>query len=58
MTVYIWFGNQIRYEIKAKRIDVSLDSAFVKITDFEGNEIETSPHNVVIVHEKEKGGAE
>ena len=56
MEVYIWFGNQIRYEIKAKRIDVSLDGTFVKITSLDGDVIETSPHNVVIVHIKEKGG--
>lgn len=56
MRVFIWFGETVKYDIEAKRIDISLDGAFVKITDFEGNEWETSPHNVVIFHEKEKGG--
>lgn len=58
MHVFIWRGNTIVYNIEAKRIDVSLDGTFVKITSVDGDVIETSPHNVVIVHEKEKGGAE
>lgn len=54
--VFIWCGNTLVYNIEAKRIDVSLDGVFVKITSVGGDVIETSPHNVVIVHEKEKGG--
>jgi hypothetical protein len=56
--VEIWMGGSCVYEIKAKKIDASIDGNFVKITDLDGLEIETSPHNVIIVHPKEKGGAE
>lgn len=56
MHVFIWCGNTLVYNIEAKRIDVSIDGAFVKVTSVDGDVIETSPHNVVIVHEKEKGG--
>lgn len=55
--VFIWCGNTLVYNIEAKRIDVSLDGVFVKITSVDGDVIEISPYNVVIVHEKEKGDA-
>lgn len=55
MRVELWMGLD-SYSIPAKRIDVSDDGVFVKITDFEGNVFETSPHNVLIIHEKEEGG--
>lgn len=43
------------YTIQAKRIDVSVDGAFCKITDEDGWVFETSPHNIVIISEpKEK----
>lgn len=54
--VEIWMGGVKRDTIQAKKIDVNLDGAFVKITDPNGYEIETSPHNVIIVHEKKKEG--
>lgn len=57
MRVELWIGGD-SYSIPAKRIDVSVDGVFVKITDVEGNVFETSPHNVLIIHEKDKGGAE
>lgn len=55
MRVELCIGGD-SYSIPAKRIDVSVDGVFVKITDFEGTVFETSPHNVLIIHEKEKDG--
>ena len=54
--VEIWFGGKKEYSINAKRIDVSLDGVFVKITDDNGVVYETSPHNVVIISQPKKGG--
>ena len=58
MTVEIWMGGLTNptLTVIAKRIDVSIDGVFVKITDLNGNVIETSPHNVLIIHEEKKGG--
>lgn len=58
MIAEIWVGNlkSEAYRIKSvKRIDVSMDGVFCKITGEDGYVFETSPHNVVIIHEpKEK----
>jgi hypothetical protein len=58
MLVEIWFGGNVEYSIEAKRIDVGCDGTFVKITDYNGVAYETSPHNVVIISQPKKGGAE
>ena len=54
MFVKIYMGNTLIHNIKAKRIDVSLDGVFIKITDMQNNVIQTSPTNVIII-EQEKG---
>lgn len=54
MRAEIWLGGlkNVAYRIEdVKRIDVSVDGVFVKITDSEGYTWETSPHNVVILSE-------
>lgn len=51
MRVEIWLGNT-GYIIKdVKRIEASVDGAFVKITDSEGYTYETSPQNILILSE-------
>jgi hypothetical protein len=58
-TVEIWMGNTIVRTITPRRIETSIDGAFVKITDLDGSTVETSPHNIIICHyNKEKGGEE
>lgn len=54
MRAEIWVGNlkNEAYRIdNVKRIDVGMDGAFCKITTEDGYVFETSPHNVVIIHE-------
>ena len=57
MHVKIYMGSNLIMSINAKRIDVSIDGVFIKITDKNGNTIETSPHNVIIIQEQKKGGS-
>ena len=57
MHVKIYMGSNLIMNIKAKRIDVSIDGVFIKITDENNNTIETSPHNVIIIQEQKKGGS-
>ena len=58
MHVKIYMGNTLFASVKAKRIDVSIDGVFIKITDINNNIIETSPQNVIIIHEQEKGDSQ
>ena len=56
MIAIICVGGMTYNIEKVKRIDVSMDGAFCKITDEDGYEYETSPHNVVIINPpKERG---
>ena len=52
MFVKIYMGNTLIHSIKAKRIEISIDGVFIKITDIQDNIIETSPNNVIIIHQK------
>lgn len=52
MRAEIWMGSSAVFELDVKRVDLSVDGVFVKITDTEGNEFETSPHNVILIKDK------
>ena len=59
--VEIWMGGMKNptYTINdPRRVDMSEDGITVRITDDEGWVFETSPHNVVMISEPKKGGAE
>lgn len=58
--VEIWMAgvNDAVYGFEAQRIEASIDGTFVRITSTTGKVYEVSPHNVIIVHKNEKGGAE
>lgn len=63
MRAEIWVGsmsNEAHRIENVKRIDVSIDGVFCKITTEDGYVFETSPHNVVLISEpkERKGGAE
>ena len=56
--VEIWLpGSSYRLE-NVKRIDMSVDGCWCKITLDNGYEFETSPHNVLIITSPKEGGAE
>lgn len=51
MRILIAFGGKVQ-EVQTKKTELSIDGTFLKITDFDGNEMEISPNNVLIIHEK------
>ncbi len=58
MRAEIWMGSSAVFELEVKRVDISVDGVFIKLTDIEGNVFETSPNNVILIHSKEEKGGE
>ena len=58
MRAEIWMGSSAVFELEVKRLELSIDGVFVKITDIEGNVFEVSQHNVILIHDKQEKGSE
>ncbi len=58
MTVEIWMGGMLKRVIRAKRIDWSFNGSFVTIFDTDGNAVETSSNNIIIIHDKKEGASD
>lgn len=56
MRCEIWMGCKPAYIYEVKNIETSIDGRFMKITSVFGDVLEVSPNNVILIHDKEKGG--
>ena len=55
MTVEIWMGSKLVRTIRAKSIQWSFNGMCVMIKGENGNVVEVSANNIIIIHDK-KGG--